>query len=108
MIPAKAMPRPLSLLGSALILLSDKIPNTKATTSGVMVTRIGILGGEVAKRDKVKDNEGTNNPQTREAIARRSQRSGPAKFESSFEGGLGCLDTGGGGIGGGNEFTVEP
>ena len=29
-IPAKAMPRPLSLLGSALILLSDKIPNTKA------------------------------------------------------------------------------
>ena len=71
-IPAKAMPRPLSLLGSALILLSDKIPNTKATTSGVMVTRIGILGGEVAKRDEVKDNEGTNNPQTREAIARRS------------------------------------
>jgi len=70
-IPAKAMPRPLSPLGSAFILLSAKIPSTKATTNGVMVTRIGILG-EIAKRDKVKDNEGTNNPQTREAIARRS------------------------------------
>ena len=70
-IPAKAMPRPLRLLGSALILLSDKIPSTKAT-SGVMIARIGILGGEVAKSNKAKGNKGTNNTQTREAIARRS------------------------------------
>ena len=71
-IPAKAMPRPLSLLGSALILLSDKIPSTKAT-SGVMIMRIARrLRGEGAKRSPVKGNEGTNNPQTREAIATRS------------------------------------
>ena len=86
-IPAKAMPRPLSFLGSALILLSDKIPNTKA------------IGAAIMERISVK----LTIPQTREAIARGSLCSGPVKFDWSFDG-----DTGGGGIGGGNEFTVEP
>jgi len=76
-IPAKAMPRPLSPLGSAFILLSDKIPNTKATTSGVMRMRIARIVGSLrglkgAKRIKAKRSEGRNNPLTREAIARRS------------------------------------
>jgi hypothetical protein len=54
MIPAKAMPRPLSLSGSALILLSDKIPSTKA----------GSIVKPPDGRITIK--------QTREAIARRS------------------------------------
>ena len=86
-IPAKAMPRPLSLPGSALILLSAKIPSTKAT------------GAVIIQRTNVK----LTIAQTREAIARGSLCSGPVKFDWSFDG-----DMGGGGIGGGNEFTVEP
>ena len=85
--PAKAMPRPLSLPGSALILLSAKIPSTKAT------------GAAGIQRYTIK----LTIAQTREAIARGSLCSGPVKFDWSFDG-----DTGGGGIGGGNEFTVEP
>ncbi len=92
MIPAKAMPRPLSLSGSALILLSAKIPSTKAT------------GAVIIQRTNVK----LTIAQTREAIARGSLCSGPVKFDWSFEAGPECLDMGGGGIGGGNEFTVEP
>ena len=64
-IPAKAMPRPLSLSGWVLILRSAKIPNTKATGE------VKKKGG-VAKRCRVTGNEGASNPQTREAIARRS------------------------------------
>ncbi len=92
MIPAKAMPRPLSLSGSALILLSAKIPSTKAT------------GAVIIQRTNVK----LTIAQTREAIARGSLCSGPVKFDWSFDGGTGGTDMGGGGIGGGNEFTVEP
>jgi hypothetical protein len=53
-IPAKAMPRPLSLPGSALILLSAKIPSTKAGSA------VKPLDGKITIA------------QTREAIARRS------------------------------------
>ena len=91
-IPAKAMPRPLSLPGSALILLSAKIPSTKARGNS----------GTPNCRPK-KNFKQLPIAQTREAIARGSLCSGPVKFDWSFDG-----DTGGGGIGGGNEFTVEP
>ena len=71
-IPAKAMPPPLSLSGWVLILISATIPNTVAT-SGVMIMRIAKrLSGEGAERTNKKANAGANNPQTREAIARLS------------------------------------
>ncbi len=94
-IPAKAMPRPLSLLGWVLILIKATIPSTKAT---------GNSGGPNCRPpNEPKNSKQLPIAQTREAIARGSLCSGPVKFDWSFDG-----DMGGGGIGGGNEFTVEP
>ena len=80
------MPLPLSLSGWELILERALLPKTKATVPSI-----------TPKKSK------PTMPQTKEAIARGSLCSGPVKFDWSFDG-----DMGGGGIGGGSEFTCEP
>ena len=74
MIPAKAMPRPLSLSGAALILLSDKIPNAKAMgNSGSPKGGSGSPKGGSGSRppDSLSEKNFKQPPikQTREAIA---------------------------------------